>query len=301
MKLAIMSDLHVDRNYLTEEDLRQLIQVLKEENVTALHLAGDTSNSPTQTCAIAAKFSNAGIETTFNFGNHELGEIDDPKQMEDYPDPHFLNLKGRSLSESTTLVGFNGWYDYGFLPGSTTAENEKRKELYLYDRAILRGGKDPMIMDQLLARLKPLLDELSKKKQTVLFATHFVPRPEFILWRSGGSKRWNLLNAFLGSPRLGELLAHYPNITDVTFGHTHHRFPPTKIGSITYHCRPFGYTMEWRLTYRFLIENQLLKPEEFRPRTIKTAVRENREAFDRFKTQHLAEEYRESLSLFSVE
>lgn len=43
-KLAVMSDLHIDLNHIQEEEQDLLIQILKEEKIDHLHLAGDISN-----------------------------------------------------------------------------------------------------------------------------------------------------------------------------------------------------------------------------------------------------------------
>ena len=43
-RIGFMSDLHLDSNQLGEAERMQLLQVLQEEQIDHLHLAGDISN-----------------------------------------------------------------------------------------------------------------------------------------------------------------------------------------------------------------------------------------------------------------
>ena len=52
-KLAIMSDLHIDSNQFGQEEIKTLIQTLKEQEVVHLHLQGIF---PTSLRAIVSPF-----------------------------------------------------------------------------------------------------------------------------------------------------------------------------------------------------------------------------------------------------
>ncbi|MGZ7228760.1 phosphoesterase, partial [Streptococcus pyogenes] len=43
-KLAIMSDLHIDSNQFGSEEIKTLLEIFKEQEVSHLHIAGDISN-----------------------------------------------------------------------------------------------------------------------------------------------------------------------------------------------------------------------------------------------------------------
>ena len=105
-KLAVVSDLHADINRFTTEDIAQLVTVLQEKKVDRLHFAGDLANKVERAMAIVAYFEQY-FPTTFNWGNHEMADLA-PEQIEDYPNPAFLNQKALAPNPTTVLVGYNG-------------------------------------------------------------------------------------------------------------------------------------------------------------------------------------------------
>lgn len=296
-RLAIISDLHADINHLAEAELAILLETLRESKITRLHFAGDSANQIQQTLEINDYFRKHGIETTFNLGNHEMGSIAGEEMIEHYPDSHFLNLRYLPLNESTVLLGVNGWYDYQF---SDLKDKEKiisMKKLYWYDRIIQRSGDDPAVNQRILQQLDRVLKELSEKNYRVILATHFVPQGQFIVRLEGRYEIWNKLNAFLGAASLGKLLDQYDNISDVVFGHTHRRFGEQQIHQTRYHCRPLGYYYEWRLTRKFVLENQLV--EEYNPMKLRGVLRRHQEDFQAYKRQHLKQEFQQAMTVIA--
>lgn len=71
-KLAVMSDLHIDLNHIQEEEQDLLIQILKEEKIDHLHLAGDISNDFIGLSLPFIKAIEKDIPLTFNLGNHDM-------------------------------------------------------------------------------------------------------------------------------------------------------------------------------------------------------------------------------------
>lgn len=49
-----------------------------------------------------------------------------------------------------------------------------------------------------------------------------------------------MINAMLGSDRLGKLLESYPNVKEVFYGHIHGVHPPLTRGSLTYFNQALG-------------------------------------------------------------
>lgn len=294
-RLAVISDLHVDINHFTEIELQQLLAILKEKQVTHLHLAGDVANR-VETCQeIIEFFSSAGLPTTFVFGNHELADVSGEAMMTHFPNTHFLNERYIPLNHQTVLLGFNGWYDYSYSTMETEKEIVRLKNLYWYDRFISRAFSDPVVNQQGLKRLEYLLTDLEKKGLSVILTTHFVPKREFIVYQTGKYQRWNQLNAFLGSEALGELIDGFSNVKQVVFGHTHRRFEDQKIEETIYSCRPFGYFYEWQLTRKFIQENQLM--DTFQMAKIRNVLKTNQHAFDIYKQEHLKEEFQSAMTL----
>lgn len=294
-KLAIISDLHVDINKFSENELLILWQVLKEKEITRLHLAGDVANKVDRCLAVVEYFAKKGLLTTFHFGNHELADVNGEEMKNHFPDAHFLNERYIPLNEKLVLVGMNGWYDYRFSELKELDAIVRMKNLYWYDRFIQREGTDLEVNDRLLQETKNLLDILSAKHLKVIFSTHFVPKKDFIVYQSAPYERWNNLNAFLGSESLGDLLDQYDNITHVVFGHTHRRFADKVIGGATYSCRPFGYYYEWQLTRDFVLMNRLV--DSYNPMKLRTLLRAHDSEFSAYRTKHLHEEFEKAMTV----
>ncbi|BCA86694.1 phosphohydrolase [Enterococcus saigonensis] len=293
-KLAVVSDLHADINRLASEDLAQLLFVLKEKKADRLHFAGDLANKVEKAQAIVAYFEQY-LPTTFNWGNHEMADLSG-EEIEDYSNPAFLNQKTLALNHKTVLVGYNGWYDYRF----STLQDKKKiaavKRLYWYDRVIKRDGSDPEVEEHLRSRLKILLDGLKKNDKEVILATHFVPKKEFIVYQTDPKlQRWNELNAFLGSAKLGTFLDRYDNIKQVVFGHTHRRFEDKKINGTRYSCRPFGYFFEWQLTREFVLENKFVN--EYNPMKLRGVLKTHEAQFKEYQKLYLKSEFEQAVTI----
>lgn len=293
--LAIMSDLHVDINKLTKHDLDILIQLLKEKKITHLHLAGDTANDINLLLDTVSYIEKSHLTVTYNFGNHELPSLKNPGEMENYPDVRFLNLDYLDLTKNLVLVGMNGWYDYSFALEDNYSKSLAAKNLYWYDRRIERGMSDPEVTDLILNQLTELLNHLTLQEKEIILATHFVPRQEFIRYFNGEYARWNQINAFLGTKKLGELLSNYPNVKYVVFGHTHRRFEETNIDGIIYTAKPLGYFYEWQLTRDFMLQNQLMT--QFNPMKVRKILKDHQNDYQEFREQHLKEEFSKSLTM----
>lgn len=296
-KLAVITDLHADINHFGDMELTKLYTLLRERGVTRLHFAGDTANKMEQTLSVNQFFRQRGLPTTFNLGNHEMGKIHGEQMIEHYPDSHFLNLRYLPLNKRTVLLGFNGWYDYGFSELKDPQQIRSIKNIYWFDRIIERFSDDQTVDQEILRHLREILDDLSQKGYQVILATHFVPKEEFIVHLNGEYQIWNKLNAFLGSRGLGELLDNYSNIQHVVFGHTHRRFEDQTIQGTTYSCRPIGYYYEWGITRDFVLENQLA--ETFIPMKMRRLLNDHQAAFAAYKEAHLVEEFQRAMTLIS--
>lgn len=293
-KLAVISDLHVDINKIGDWELGQLTEVLREQQVTRVHLAGDTANTVERLLEVVTYLETEKFIVTYNFGNHEMPDVL-AEEIEAYPEPHFLNQAYVSLNDELVLLAYNGWYDYSFSLDNDDSKSLAAKNLYWYDRLIERDGSDPDILQDILVRLEKVLDELQAKNKSVIVATHFVPRREFIVNQKGRYARWNQLNAFLGSAKMGELFDQYDNITQVVFGHTHRHFELETINGAEYIARPFGYFYEWFLTRDFVLENNLMK--EFNPMGVRRVLKEHQAAFQAYRQSHIKKELKGSMTI----
>ena len=67
-----MSDLHLDSNQFGEAERMQLLQVLQEEQIDHLHLAGDISNDFKQISLPFIQDLQRQLPVSFNLGNHDM-------------------------------------------------------------------------------------------------------------------------------------------------------------------------------------------------------------------------------------
>ena len=104
-------------------------------------------------------------------------------------------------------------------------------------------------------------------------------------------------SSFLGSASFGQLLDQYDNIKQVVFGHTHRRFEDKLIHGTRYSCRPFGYYYEWQLTREFVRENHLI--DSYHPMKLRTLLRKHDPEFNRYRNEHLYEEFAKAMTTIS--
>ncbi|HIW89467.1 MAG TPA: metallophosphoesterase [Candidatus Ligilactobacillus excrementipullorum] len=259
-KLAIISDLHVDINKFTLEDVAEIGSYLRDEGATRLHIAGDITNHFIRDGKEIIATLNSVLPTTFNFGNHDMLNTN---SIENNQAAGFLNFTPLQLNNDTVLLPFNGWYDYGFARGETDQQpadevvaNYKNK--YWIDKYIHRSEPDPTISRQQAAHLAEMLTNFQQQGQRVIIATHFVPRQEFISYPTPFNRKaviWRALGGVLGSKVIGDVISNYQGtVTDVVFGHIHARDGVKVINNVNWHCRPIGYRYEWDYTKRWLSE-----------------------------------------------
>ena len=230
-RLAVLSDVHIDINQLAETEWAMLVKLLLDEHINHVHLAGDIANTKQQALAFLDYLSNY-FPTTFHWGNHEMADLTEG-EIEHYSDSRFLNFRFFALSDTTWLLGINGWYD----------------------RFIQREARDPVVMQQIAENFVAIMRTVPKDKR-VIVSTHFVPNQAFVQTFTGKYAKWNQINAFLGSPKIGQMATEFLQIKALVFGHTHHRFGSVQVGGIHYECRPLGYAYEWRSMREALKQKQ---------------------------------------------
>lgn len=279
-----MSDLHIDSNHFSEEEVAILIKVLQDQHIDHLHLAGDLSNNLAEVSLPFIQKLTKYFSVSYNLGNHDmLGMSSD--EIESY------GIQIQKF-DSVYLVSLAGWYDYSFVPEKSLLEHLKIKNSFWFDRRLERSDDDFTITQTILKNLEETLANL---KGPIIIALHFVPHRNFIY----DHPYFQRFNAFLGSQSFHDLFKKY-SVTDVVFGHLHHRHKTKMIEGIRYHMRPLGYTREWKMIGQFLASNpqyQNLKNERLHKRY--NAIRKL-PIFKNYKTEHLAEELKDALTIIDT-
>ena len=313
-KLAVISDFHMDSNGFTARDIEVFREVLLNVGVTDLHFNGDMSNDLKNLTLPFLKNLSAltEISVTYNLGNHDMvGLTENEISANDFAVKWFADV---------AFLSFNGWYDYSFMPADKldVAKIEHFKNNFYFDRKIHWELDDIGTTARILAQLEQTLSALTKAKR-IIISTHFVPEKSFII--DTRYEKFARFNAYLGSQHFHEIFMKFPNVSDVVFGHIHHRMNPVILGSATnvdaryvtkvtsrnrsadgihYHAKALGYPYEWRMVEQFLQENPVFQIEQNWHLRKRYQAIKNLPEWQEYRQNHLAEEFLSALTVFEL-
>ncbi|VTS36990.1 metallophosphoesterase [Streptococcus gordonii] len=283
-RIGFMSDLHLDSNQFGHFELETLTDVLKKERIDHLHIAGNLSNDLIHISLPFIEDLRQEIPTSFNLGNHDmLGLSEQEISGYDFQIQQFGQTK---------LVSFSGWYDYSFVPEKSKEEHLRTKNNFWFDRRLDRELDDPSLTAHSLLQLKKLLASLDGP---IIIALHFVPHQDFLY----DHPYFQRFNAFLGSQAFHQLFVKY-EVTDVVFGHLHHRHHIRVIDGVRYHMRPLGYIREWKLTQNFFNDFPQHKISQMYRLHKRYNTVKDLEEFLNYKKKHLADELRDALTILDT-
>lgn len=263
-KVAMTSDNHFDINHVDlVAVLEQQVAYLLAHHYTDYLIAGDLFNDFKQSVAFVEKLTQQlqpQCRVFFIAGNHDMIRGTDYVELQSAGMPQYAHQKLIDFPGTDyVLVGNNGWYDYQFaqIPGKTAAEYSRWKKAFWIDGVIQQPVSDFERMNLVLTDTAAKLQQATQQHKKVLYMTHFVPQAAYIVHRS--REMLETANAYMGAPRLGDLLTQY-QVPYALFGHTHFKYPPHQIAGTTYFCRPVGYgtkrRQEWRFGTDFISEWQ---------------------------------------------
>lgn len=243
VKVALVSDLHFDVNH---QDLEAVIPAhvawLKQHRVGVYLIAGDISNHFAQSLAYAERMQAAlaPAQVRFVAGNHDMLHDVTYDELGTSLGPTYLHRQFLDITETNwRIVGNNGWYDYGFADNLPGRDFATWKRAFWVDGSISQPQSDPERLAVELPLIQDQLDLAREAGKRVLFMTHFVPRREFIRY-TDDNRFWNMANALLGSPQMGDLLAKN-QVETVLFGHVHRHFTPRQLAGSWYYDQAVGY------------------------------------------------------------
>ncbi|MFL2018903.1 MAG: metallophosphoesterase [Weissella hellenica] len=244
-KIIVSSDNHFDVN---KQDVAQSLH----QQATTLHqlqpdyylIAGDLFNDFEKSLHYVHNLQNAlGQQTKVLFiaGNHDMGRNISFNELETDLDPLYLHNQYIDIPNSNwRIIGHNGWYDYSFTPLLDPAAIVRFRSGFYYDRVIDQPISDIERMALGHAQMRQLLDDALNANKQVVFFTHFSPINDE-LYYPDPSSRWAMVNGVLGSKKTGLLLAEYPNVQHIFYGHVHITVPPRQKKELTYYNASVGY------------------------------------------------------------
>lgn len=267
MRLLATADLHF--NHRRSKPLaEQSIAEMNAAGGDVLLVIGDTAvadGDELEQCLSLFRFRGPKL---FVAGNHELWtKRADSHVIYSEELPRRVRALGWQWLETEpfttdrlTIIGSVGWYDYSFArdtlgiprrfyehkisPGAAKRFSEfaglfdpsddvppaSLEVLARWNDAkfVKLHRPDEVFLEELLARLEAQLVRAANVPRIVA-ATHHVPFHELLPPMHGA--QWDFARAYLGSPRMGELLGRFANVSHVLCGHSH--FPAeARIGSI---------------------------------------------------------------------
>ena len=258
MRLLVTADLHY--NHPKSKPLAaELIEQINRAGGDVLLLVGDTAVADgdcLEECL--GRFRFAGTKL-FVPGNHELWTTGSdgyevfsavlPRRVRE-AGWHWLQGEPLRIGD-VAFAGSLGWYDYAFAqaeleiprrfyerkvsPGAAARLSEFADLLESDDdltpaarevvarwndsKFVRIGRSDEQFLDELLAALRGQLESL-RDAPRVVAAVHHLPFRELLPPQRNA--QWDFAKAFLGSPRIGELLLGFPNVSHLFCGHSHY-------------------------------------------------------------------------------
>lgn len=280
-KIGFLSDLHIDANHFTTLEFDTLQQVITDQKLDHLHLAGDISNNLNDISLPFIKDMQKLLPVTYNLGNHDMLGLSEEQIQGHGPQIHEIG--------DTKLLALNGWYDYSFAPYFSVEKNRTNKEFYWFDRKLDRQGSDPEITERELTQLDQLL---LKAGPVDIVSLHFVPHQDFLF----DHPYFHRFNGFLGSQAFHRHFVKH-QVPEVVFGHLHHRHSPRTIEGVRYHTRPLGYLREWRMVDQFFKDYPAYASHNtYRLSKRYNAIKDSQD-FKQYKKQMLYQEFRDALTI----
>lgn len=257
MKVAVISDIHIDEQDDELELEKTLAECTDECQADYLLIGGDISEYYLRTLAFVRRLGKrTGAKIYYCPGNHDLWSKHEPEtrvsEILEYMggpdgDEGFLQNKAVKLTDKTVLIGGCGWYDYSFAHAGKFSKEHLSQKHYMgrYWKDGLYAKHD--LGDEEVDRAwNKELEKLLIKYQdhSIIFMTHMVNQPEFLVGRDHPKyEMFKYFNGFLGSNGLYEL-TKYKNVKYSISGHVHYRKSVCEDG-VYYMCRCLGYPTEF--------------------------------------------------------
>lgn len=226
-KVGFISDLHLDINKIMDEEAELTLKsVIKDEKLDILILAGDTYNNFERTQALTERLNEEEqVSVYFLAGNHDMARGTNETSIEE-THPNYLHKQSIDISDSDIrIIGHNGWYDYTWASEVSEEQAWAFHQGLSFDRVVPQSVTDIERTNRALGEMETMFKQAELDKKQVVFVTHFVPVNDDLY--VGEDKRIQLVNAIMGSKRIGELIKRQDNMKEVVFGHQHIN-PPTR-------------------------------------------------------------------------
>lgn len=263
IKLAVSSDNHLDVNrIMSTRALHIQASWLLRHDIDYYLYAGDLYNNFGRTrryFAALQRLVGERVQIYYVLGNHDMLSHASYQDVEHLADPMYLHNQYVDLPGTDwRLIGNNGWYDYSFSDYAQQPQQVAQwKKVYWVDAAIKQPMSDPQRMGVVLNQVEQQLTMAQAAGKKVIFLTHFAPRkallspkPSFVQSQRQ-LKTYQMINAMMGSERLGRLLEKAPHVKYVFYGHLHGIHDPLKAAHLVYFNQAVGVKKAKRTEWQY--------------------------------------------------
>lgn len=287
MKIAFISDLHVDSSPQCRALPESIVRTLAALRPDVFIIAGDIAASSSLFEKTLQQFAHLPCNRLLVAGNHDIW-VDSPASIRQgihsgvkYEEiiPAICEKNGfvflgaaPRVIDGIGFAGTIGWYDYTLRNKNyddTFSRETYRNKRYRgkftwsdlkYARWMDAGGKrlksDEEVAGEMEDALMKQLSSLSRQgiAKTVV-VTHHVPFREMVFYPN--LLPFDFFSAYMGSEGLGAVIASSPAVCRVICGHSHIKSSVTMDG-FTAMKSPLGYYREWRTIDRDRIVQERL-------------------------------------------
>ena len=279
MKIAFISDLHVDSSPQCFALLKDLVHTLMTVQPDVFIIAGDIAASTSLFERSLQHFADVPCKKLLVPGNHDIW-VDSPASLQqgihsgvkyDEIIPGICERNGFTclgaaprVIEGIGFAGTIGWYDYTLrnknYDDTFSLETYRAKhygERFTWNdlkfaRWMDDGGTrlkcDEEVAAEMEASLGKQLASLSHQGITrTVVVTHHVPFREMILYPN--LLPFDFFSAYMGSNGLGDVIASHQTVCRVICGHSHIK-SAVAMDRFTAAKSPLGYYREWRTANR---------------------------------------------------
>jgi 3',5'-cyclic AMP phosphodiesterase CpdA len=238
LTLHVLSDLHYGYREDGDISTKAMAEQLNTMGGDALIITGDLAiRNPLKLAECLTLFDGFKGPKMFVAGNHDLWSPPFTA-MERYETKldeigsacgfHYLD-NGPLMIGTTAFVGTIGWYDYEF------RDPDLEVDFKYYEKTSWPGVAswndrhwiswdfdNPGFTAHCAAKLQAQIEEVRDQAETIVACMHHIPFTDLVK-RQPDNPAWSFSNAFMGSPRFGEILLAEPKAKLLLCGHSHRR------------------------------------------------------------------------------
>ncbi|MBB1062989.1 metallophosphoesterase [Limosilactobacillus fastidiosus] len=251
MKIAISSDNHLDVNRInSQEAIHFQANWLSQNKIDYYLFAGDLFNDFSKTNHYFDQLQQLipNIRVYYVAGNHDLLNNISFIEAEALHSPLYLHNRFIDIPNSNwRIIGNNGWYDYSFSNYHDRIKEVQRwKNVFWLDSSIEQPISDQERMQRVLNQVKHQLFLAKQDHKRVIFITHFAPQHELlspkpqVVNTPRKEKIYQMVNAMMGSDRLGKVIEDSGIVKSTFYGHLHGVHPPLTRHNVTYFNQAVG-------------------------------------------------------------